>query len=136
MDPEAFFESEFSEHEAVARLTREKLRGSFVAMLMAWTTCARGGGKILFFGNGGSAGDAQHLAAELTVRYKKDRLPIAAMTLATDMSAVTATGNDFSFEHIFSRQVEALGRPGDVAVGITTSGRSKNVIRALEKARE
>src|ERR1700712_82584 len=107
MDPEAFFESEFSEHEAVARLTREKLRGSFVAMLMAWTTCARGGGKILFFGNGGSAGDAQHLAAELTVRYKKNRAAIAAIALTTDTSALTAAGNDLGFDAIFARQIEA-----------------------------
>lgn len=136
MNADDYFRTEFDEHEAVVRQTREAFRAPFAAMLSVWVHCVRNGGKILFCGNGGSAGDAQHLAAELTVRYKKDRAPIAAMTLATDMSAITATGNDFSFEQIFSRQIEALGRPGDVLVGITTSGRSRNVILALQKAKE
>ncbi|MDA0701939.1 MAG: SIS domain-containing protein, partial [Proteobacteria bacterium] len=95
----------------------------------------RGGGKILFFGNGGSAGDAQHLATELTIRYKDDRAPIAAIALTTDSSALTAGGNDLGFDAVFSRQVEALGRPGDLAIGISTSGRSPNVLRALEVAK-
>jgi D-sedoheptulose 7-phosphate isomerase len=89
----------------------------------------------LFFGNGGSAADAQHLATELSVRYVDDRPPIAAIALATDGSALTAIGNDMGFEALFARQIEALGRPGDVAIGISTSGRSRNVIRGLEQAR-
>ena len=91
---------------------------------------------MLFFGNGGSAADAQHLATELTVRYARDRAPIAALALTTDTSALTAIGNDLGQEHVFARQIRALGRPGDVAVGITTSGRSRNVILGLETARE
>jgi D-sedoheptulose 7-phosphate isomerase len=89
----------------------------------------------VFFGNGGSAADAQNLATELTIRYKKDRPAIAALALTTDSSAITAAGNDFGFETIFSRQIEALGKAGDVAIGISTSGRSANVIKALEAAR-
>lgn len=95
----------------------------------------RAGGKLLLCGNGGSAADAQHLATELTVRYKKDRAAIAALALTTDTSALTAIGNDFGFEHLFARQIEALARKGDVAVAITTSGESENIVRALEKAK-
>lgn len=93
----------------------------------------RSHGKLLFFGNGGSAADAQHLAAEFTIRF--DRRALAAIALATDTSALTACGNDFGFDRIFSRQIEALGRPGDVAIGISTSGNSANVIGALKCAR-
>jgi D-sedoheptulose 7-phosphate isomerase len=89
----------------------------------------------MFFGNGGSAADAQHLATELTVRYKISRTPIAAIALTTDSSALTAAGNDLGFDRIFARQIEALGRPGDVAVAISTSGKSPNVIAALKQAR-
>jgi D-sedoheptulose 7-phosphate isomerase len=103
-------------------------------MVAAWASTIRNGGKILFFGNGGSAADAQHLATELTVRYKTDRAAIAAIALTTDSSALTAVGNDYGFERVFSRQVEALGRPGDFAMGISTSGRSANVLLALEVA--
>jgi D-sedoheptulose 7-phosphate isomerase len=90
---------------------------------------------VLLFGNGGSAADAQHIAAELVIRYKADRLPIAAIALTTDTSALTAGGNDMGFESIFSRQIEALGRPRDVAVGISTSGNSPNVLKALRQAK-
>src|SRR5579863_5284531 len=96
----------------------------------------RAGGKLLFFGNGGSAADAQHLAAELVIRYHLDRPAIAAIALNTDTSALTAGANDMGFECIFARQIEALGRPGDVAVGISTSGRSPNVLAALTAARK
>ena len=129
------FESEFEEHLAVAHATRAALGAGFRRMLDAWVKCIRGGGKIMFFGNGGSAGDAQHLATELTIRYSKDRPPIAAIALTTDSSAITAGGNDLGFDRIFSRQIEALGRSGDVALGISTSGRSPNVILALETAK-
>lgn len=95
-----------------------------------------GGGKILLFGNGGSAADAQHLAAELTIRFIQNRRALAGLALACDSSALTACGNDFGFEHIFSRQIEALGRAGDLAIGFTTSGNSPNVVRGLAKARE
>jgi len=89
----------------------------------------------MFFGNGGSAGDAQHLATELTIRYKKNRAPIAALALTTDSSALTAAGNDLGFEQIFARQIAALGKAGDVAIAISTSGKSPNVIAALRQAR-
>jgi len=91
--------------------------------------------KILFAGNGGSAADSQHLAAELISRLRYDRPGLAAMALTTDTSILTAVGNDYSFEKLFSRQVEALGQPGDVLIGISTSGKSPNVLRALEAAR-
>ncbi|HNR50527.1 MAG TPA: D-sedoheptulose 7-phosphate isomerase [Deltaproteobacteria bacterium] len=94
-----------------------------------------GGNKIMFAGNGGSAADAQHLAAELVNRFQKNRQPLAGLALTTDTSIMTAVGNDFSFEEIFSKQVRALGRKGDVLVGISTSGSSKNIIRALDEAR-
>ncbi len=130
------FEREFEEHLAVAAASKAALGPAFRRMLTAWVTCIRGGGKIMFFGNGGSAGDAQHLATELVVRYRQDRAAIAALALTTDSSALTAGGNDLGFERIFARQIEALGRPGDIALGISTSGRSPNVIAALETAKK
>ena len=95
----------------------------------------RGGGKLLIFGNGGSAADAQHMAAELVNRLQRERPAIAAIALTTDTSILTSIANDYSFERVFVRQIEALGRPGDVALGISTSGASANVVRALEAAR-
>lgn len=92
------------------------------------------GGKVLVFGNGGSAADAQHFAAELVGRYKREREGLAAISLATDTSAMTAIANDYGYEYVFARQVEALGRAGDVAIGLTTSGRSPNVVRGIEAA--
>jgi D-sedoheptulose 7-phosphate isomerase len=99
------------------------------------TECLRSGGKILTFGNGGSAADAQHLAAELVGRFLRDRAALPAMALTTDPSVITAIGNDMGYEAVFRRQVEAHGRPGDVAIGISTSGRSPNVVDALRLAR-
>jgi D-sedoheptulose 7-phosphate isomerase len=95
----------------------------------------RAGGKVLFMGNGGSAADAQHLAAEFTGRYLKERRALPALALSANSSSVTAIGNDYGFDLVFARQLEALGREGDVAVGISTSGNSRNVIRALEVAK-
>lgn len=135
IDPATYFASEFDEHEAVAAATRRALAVPFERMLDVWVAAIESGNKLVFFGNGGSAGDAQHLATELTVRYKKDRAPIAALALTTDTSALTAIGNDLGFENLFARQIEALCRPGDVAVAISTSGRSPNVIAALKVAR-
>lgn len=93
------------------------------------------GGKVLVFGNGGSAAESQHFAAELVGRFKRERKPMAAIALTTDSSILTAVGNDYAFDHIFARQVEALGRPGDVAVGISTSGQSPDVLVGLQAAR-
>ncbi len=94
------------------------------------------GGKVLIFGNGGSAADAQHIAAELVNRLNYDRPPIAAIALTTDTSILTSVGNDSSFDNLFERQVQALGRAGDVAIAISTSGDSPNVLRAVGAARE
>ena len=136
MHVSSFFDDEFEEHATVVAATRAELRGPFEALVDVCVSSLKGGGKILFFGNGGSAADAQHLATELTVRYIKNRPAIAAVALTTDSSALTAIGNDLGFEHLFARQIEAIGKPGDVAIGISTSGASANVIRGLTVARE
>lgn len=136
MDLKAFYQAEFAEHEQVVKATLAACAAPFERLVAAAVKTARGGGKLLFFGNGGSAGDAQHLATELTVRYVRDRDPIAAVALTTDSSALTAIGNDLGFDQLFARQVRALGRAGDLAIGISTSGNSRNVILALEAARE
>ena len=99
------------------------------------TQSLNSGGKVIFFGNGGSAADAQHLAAEFTGRYLKERPALPALALSVNSSSLTAIGNDYGFDLVFARQIEALGRYGDVAVGISTSGNSPNVIRALEVAK-
>jgi D-sedoheptulose 7-phosphate isomerase len=99
-------------------------------------TSIKAGGKVLIFGNGGSAADAQHIAAELVNRLNYDRPPIAAIALTTDTSVLTSVGNDSAFEDLFARQVRALGRNGDVAIAISTSGNSPNVLRAVDAARE
>ncbi len=93
-------------------------------------------GKILIFGNGGSAADAQHLAAELVNRFKKERAPLPAIALTTDTSILTAVANDYDFSQIFSKQILALGKKGDIALGISTSGKSSNVIEALKVAKK
>jgi len=94
------------------------------------------GGKVLIFGNGGSAADSQHFAAELVGRFKKERKALGAIALSVDTSALTAIANDYGYEATFARQIEALGKTGDIAFGISTSGNSKNVITAVKKARE
>lgn len=104
-----------------------------VAAMMAHAL--RSGRKILFFGNGGSAADAQHLAAELVGRFLPDRIALPAMSLSTDTSILTALANDYGYDKVFSRQIEALGNPGDVAVAISTSGNSPSVIEAIDVAR-
>jgi D-sedoheptulose 7-phosphate isomerase len=96
----------------------------------------RAGNKLLIIGNGGSAADAQHIAAEIIGRYKRDRPGYAAIALTTDTSALTAITNDYGFEQVFARQVEGLGQPGDVLLALSTSGRSPNILAALRKARE
>jgi D-sedoheptulose 7-phosphate isomerase len=109
---------------------------SVAAIAAAIAESYRQGGKLLIAGNGGSAGDAQHIAAEFLSRYLLDRQPLPAVALTTDSSALTAIGNDYGFEHVFERQVRALGRRGDVFLAMSTSGRSPNVISALRSARE
>lgn len=97
--------------------------------------CLKSGHKVLFFGNGGSAADAQHLAAEIVGRYEKERRGYPSIALTTDTSILTAVGNDYGYDTIFERQIEALGQPGDIAYGISTSGNSKNVLLGIRKAK-
>lgn len=124
-----------NEHVRVIRAV--KLMASAIddaaAQLIA---CLRGGGKICWMGNGGSAADSQHLAAELVGRFTRERRGLAAIALTTDTSVLTSIGNDYGYEMVFARQVEALCRPGDVLVGITTSGNSPNVLEAMRRARQ
>jgi len=136
MDLDTFISSEFNGHADVLAVTQNEIAAPFKQLVGHAVNAVRGGGKILFFGNGGSAADCQHLATELTIRYLRDRAPIAAIALTTDTSALTAGGNDLGFDEIFARQIEALARPGDLVIGISTSGNSENVIRGLKQAKE
>jgi len=111
------------------------LQADVDAAATRWVDCLAAGGKLMFCGNGGSAADSQHLAAELTGRLVDDRRPLAAMALTTDSSALTCIANDYDFDQVFARQVQALGRPGDCLVAISTSGMSGNVVQAVQAAR-
>lgn len=117
--------------EATVALETEILR-----TVEVWKIAIRAGGKVIFCGNGGSAADAQHLAAELMGRFLFDRSPMAAVSLTVDTSALTAIGNDYGFVNVFSRQLRGIGKVGDVVFGMSTSGNSENVIKAFEVARE
>jgi len=134
-DTALFMQAELAEHKQVFEATATAIGNSFVSALELLQTSIASGGKLLLFGNGGSASDAQHMAAECVIRYKSDRPAIAAIALTTDTSALTACGNDFGFDAIFARQIEALARPGDVAIGLSTSGNSPNVLAGLAEAR-
>lgn len=128
--------------EAVAESVRLKNQfaaaqgDQVVAAARMLAAALQAGGKILLFGNGGSAADAQHLAAEFVNRFQIERPPLAALALTTDTSILTSVGNDYDFQEVFAKQVRALGRPGDVAWGISTSGVSPNVVAGLNAARE
>jgi len=111
-------------------------RGRLIDLACQMVITLRQGGKILIFGNGGSAADAQHMAAEFVNRFLINRRPLAAIALTTDTSVITSIGNDFSFDEIFSKQIQALGKPEDIALGISTSGSSRNVIKAIEVAKD
>ena len=130
------FESEINKHILSIDFFLKNNFDDFKKFLDFVIKTLKKGNKIILFGNGGSASDAQHIAAELVVKYKKKRKSIPAISLSTDTSALTAIGNDFSFNEIFSRQIESIGKPGDIAIGITTSGKSKNVINALKLAKK
>lgn len=119
-------------HERMAAAQGKNGVNAVVAVAAAIAKALKAGRSVLVFGNGGSAADAQHLAAELVGRYEKERKAWPAIALTTDTSAMTAIGNDYGFDRVFARQIEALGKAGDVAIGITTSGKSPNVLRALE----
>ena len=128
-----FFDRSLATLQAVAH--DPLLLRLIVEIAHAIETSMRTGGKLLIAGNGGSAADAQHLAAEFLSRFLVDRRPLPAVAITTDTSVLTALGNDYGYEHVFERQVLGLGRPGDVFLAISTSGRSPNVLRALEAAR-
>ena len=137
-DKVAHLEEIFRDSISVKQRVLDSHLNSIVEMADVVVRSLKAGGKLMLCGNGGSAADAQHLAAELLVRLRPqiNRPGIAALSLATDTSSLTACGNDYSYEDYFERQVRALGRPGDVLIGITTSGKSANIIRALAAARE
>jgi len=127
------FTQSLLEHQAVfARLAA--LQPQVEAAARTLSHCLRSGGKLMLCGNGGSAADCQHLAAELTGRFVHDRRPLAAMALTTDTSALTCIANDYAFDQVFVRQVQGLGRPGDCLLALSTSGRSANVLQAVEVA--
>ena len=125
----------FTDHSAAVRSLQgaTELLQQMAGML---SDCLRSGGKVLIFGNGGSAADAQHIAGELLGRFRRERPAFAALALSTDTSTITAIGNDYNFDQVFARQVQGLVRPGDVAWGLTTSGNSANVVLALQSAKE
>ncbi len=135
MEPAERIRAVFDEHLAVARRTRESLMAEVEVLGAALADAIEGGGKLLVFGNGGSAADAQHFAAELTGHFAMERDPLPAIALTTDSSALTAIGNDYSFADVFARQAMALAAAGDIAVGISTSGRAENVIRGIQAAK-
>ncbi len=134
MQPVPFLANQIDEHRQVLDATLTAVGEPFAHLAEACVRALEAGGKILLCGNGGSAADAQHLAAELVIRYRFNRQALAALALTTDTSTLTACANDFSYDEIFSRQVEALMKPGDVLIGISTSGNSPNILRALEAA--
>jgi D-sedoheptulose 7-phosphate isomerase len=134
MEIAASFNRLHADHMALFERARPLLAAT-AAIAEAAISVLKSGGKLLLAGNGGSAADSQHIATELTVRFETTRRGLPAIALTTDTSAMTAAANDLGFDRIFARQVEALGRPGDLFIGITTSGTSPNVIEALRVAR-
>jgi len=131
-----FIIAELHESIEVKKQASKQLVPQIEAAARLMISALKAGNKILIFGNGGSAADSQHLAAELIGRYRKDRRSLPAIALTTDTSIITSISNDYSYEVVFSKQVEGLARKGDVAVGLSTSGNSRNVLVALEKAKE
>ncbi|WP_319532145.1 D-sedoheptulose 7-phosphate isomerase [uncultured Cohaesibacter sp.] len=132
---EALIGRRVSEHQAVIEMVASVHAETIVRMAKALAECLKGGHCIFWFGNGGSASDSQHLAAEFVGRFVKDRRALSSVALTTDTSILTSVGNDYGFDEVFSRQIEALGRRGDVAVGLSTSGNSDNVIKGINAAR-
>jgi D-sedoheptulose 7-phosphate isomerase len=126
----------FADHLATVAAFQQSHAAVIARMAEATIACLADCGKICFFGNGGSAADAQHFAAEFVVRFTRTRRALPSMAFTTDTSVLTACANDFGYEQVFARQVEALCVPGDIVVGLSTSGTSPNVVRALELARE
>jgi D-sedoheptulose 7-phosphate isomerase len=129
-------ENEFREHLITSKATMSAISDEIEVTALMCISSLEKGGKVLIFGNGGSAADAQHIAAELVSRYKTERKGLAAIALTTDTSIISAIGNDYGFEKIFSRQVEALSSSGDVVIGISTGGTSINVLNGFKSAKE
>lgn len=126
----------FDDHLRTIELVHETLADSIQSVGQQLARSLSSGGTLFWCGNGGSAADSQHLAAELVGRFKKNRRALRSIALTTDTSVLTCVANDYSYDDVFARQVEALGRPGDVLIGISTSGNSKNVLRAIRTAKE
>lgn len=126
----------FQESLTAIRLSEEHLSRRLCQAVDVICQCLRDGGGLLVFGNGGSASDAQHMVTELVGRFMQERRPLKAIALTGNSALQTALANDYGYEHVFSRQIEALGSPRDIAIGLSTSGNSPNVIAALQKARD
>jgi D-sedoheptulose 7-phosphate isomerase len=135
-DPSATLEAILDEHLEVAVATRADCIATIARLGAQLIDAFDQGGRLIIFGNGGSAADAQHFAGELTGHYKRDRRPLPALALTTDTSVLTATANDYSYEDVFARQVKAHSQPVDIVVGISTSGQAQNVVRGIQVARE
>ncbi len=133
---QSIIEFEFNEHLKTSQATLEYIASPLEEAANLCINCLQNGGKILIFGNGGSAADAQHIAAELVGRYKKERKGLSAIALTTDTSALTSIGNDYGYDRVFDRQVEALADKDDVVIGISTGGSSSNVINGLQVAKD
>ncbi len=131
-----YWDTTYNAHITTAQETFETQFESFNKWVNAGVETIKRGNKIILFGNGGSAADAQHIAAEMSVKLRAERPPIAALCLTLDSSALTACANDFGFDQIFARQLQALGQNGDMAVGLSTSGNSANILNALETAKQ
>jgi D-sedoheptulose 7-phosphate isomerase len=128
------FKKESNEFNNILNIFLSQNNKNFNELCLKSIRAVKNKKKIIFFGNGGSASDSQHLATELTVRFNKNRKALPGLALTTDTSALTAISNDFGFKYIYSRQIEALGQPGDICIAITTSGNSQNLIEALKIA--
>jgi D-sedoheptulose 7-phosphate isomerase len=126
----------FLDSIAVKQEAEKILPEQVARTVVAMTDCLRAGGKVMACGNGGSAADAQHFSAELMGRFERERQELAAIALTTDTSILTAVGNDYSYDEVFSKQVRGLGKKGDILIGISTSGNSKNVVKAIEAAKK
>ncbi|MDX1702406.1 MAG: D-sedoheptulose 7-phosphate isomerase [Melioribacteraceae bacterium] len=129
-------DKELDQHRETLNKVKEELSGIINEVSEILVSTIKSGNKILLFGNGGSAADAQHIAAELSGRYRRERKGLPALALTTDTSALTAISNDYGFEYTFARQVEALAKKGDAIIGISTSGNSENVVQGILKGKE
>jgi len=134
-DTKSYWQQITGEHMSVAEKTFATQYLAFEKWVNEAEKCIKRGNKIIMFGNGGSAADSQHIVAEMSIKLRQERSPIAALSLSLDASAITACANDFGFDKIFSRQIRTLGYGGDMAIGLSTSGNSANIINGLKKAR-